>query len=387
MNEKEFDKYVMNTYKRTPVFFEYGDGVYLYDKEGKKYLDFVSGIAVNILGYNNKNFIKTITGQLNKINHSSNLFYVEPQGILAKKLAEISGLNKTFFCNSGAEANEAAIKLARKYALINNKGNKIIAMKNSFHGRTMGSLTLTGQEKYQKQFLPLMPNVEYAEFNNIKSIESLMDDNVCAVITECIQGEGGINEIDKDFYFALRNLCNKYNALFIVDEVQTGLARTGEYFSYMHYAKNYDEYPDIITVAKALGNGIPIGAAVAKDFCSCLEPSDHASTFGGNFMSTTAGICVLDEIEKNNLTRNAKTLGEYLKDKLKTIKNVKKIKGKGLILGLEVEGNIQDIIKKCRDKGLLILSAGLNTIRLLPPLIITKEETDIAFDILAEVIG
>lgn len=178
MNEKEFDKYVMNTYKRTPVFFEYGDGVYLYDKEGKKYLDFVSGIAVNILGYNNKNFIKTVTGQLNKINHSSNLFYVEPQGILAKKLAEISGLNKTFFCNSGAEANEAAIKLARKYALINNKGNKIIAMKNSFHGRTMGSLTLTGQEKYQKQFLPLMPNVEYAEFNNIKSIESLMDDNV-----------------------------------------------------------------------------------------------------------------------------------------------------------------------------------------------------------------
>ena len=387
MNEKEFDKYVMNTYKRIPVFFEYGDGVYLYDKEGKKYLDFVSGIAVNILGYNNKNFIKTITGQLNKINHSSNLFYVEPQGILAKKLAEISGLNKTFFCNSGAEANEAAIKLARKYALINNKGNKIIAMKNSFHGRTMGSLTLTGQEKYQKQFLPLMPNVEYAEFNNIKSIESLMDDNVCAVITECIQGEGGINEIDKDFYFALRNLCNKYNALFIVDEVQTGLARTGEYFSYMHYAKNYDEYPDIITVAKALGNGIPIGAAVAKDICSCFEPSDHASTFGGNFISTTAGICVLDEIEKNNLTRNTKTLGEYLKDKLKTIKNVKKIKGKGLILGLEVEGNIQDIIKKCRDKGLLILSAGLNTIRLLPPLIITKEETDIAFDILAEVIG
>ena len=384
MNENEFNKYVMNTYKRYPISFEHGEGAYLFDDKGNKYLDFVSGIAVNALGYKNKNFIDSITKQLNKINHSSNLFYVEPQGVLAKKISEISGLDKLFFCNSGAEANEASIKLARKYALLNKKGNKIVAMKNSFHGRTLGSLTLTGQEKYRNKFLPLVPNVEYIEFNDINALENIMDNDVCAVITECIQGEGGIIQMDKEFYDAIRKSCNQYNALFIVDEVQTGMGRTGEFFAYQNYAKNYEEFPDIISMAKALGNGIPIGAVAAKDFCSCFEPSDHASTFGGNFIASVAGISVIDEIINNNLLSNVKETGKYLSDKLKTIKNVKKVKGMGLILGLEVDFPPTDIIKKAQDKGLLILSAGSNTIRLLPPLIITKKEADIAYNILNE---
>lgn len=386
MNENEFNKYVMNTYKRYPISFEHGEGAYLFDDKGNKYLDFVSGIAVNALGYKNKNFIDSITKQLNKINHSSNLFYVEPQGILAKKISEISGLDKLFFCNSGAEANEASIKLARKYALLNKKGNKIVAMKNSFHGRTLGSLTLTGQEKYRNKFLPLVPNVEYIEFNDINALENIMDNDVCAVITECIQGEGGIIQMDKEFYDAIRKSCNQYNALFIVDEVQTGMGRTGEFFAYQNYAKNYEEFPDIISMAKALGNGIPIGAVAAKDFCSCFEPSDHASTFGGNFIASVAGISVIDEIINNNLLSNVKETGKYLSDKLKTIKNVKKVKGMGLILGLEVDFPPTDIIKKAQDKGLLILSAGSNTIRLLPPLIITKKEADIAYNILNEIL-
>ena len=386
MNENEFNKYVMNTYKRYPISFEHGEGAYLFDDKGNKYLDFVSGIAVNALGYKNKNFIDSITKQLNKINHSSNLFYVEPQGVLAKKISEISGLDKLFFCNSGAEANEASIKLARKYALLNKKGNKIVAMKNSFHGRTLGSLTLTGQEKYRNKFLPLVPNVEYIEFNDINALENIMDNDVCAVITECIQGEGGIIQIDKEFYDAIRKSCNQYNALFIVDEVQTGMGRTGEFFAYQNYAKNYEEFPDIISMAKALGNGIPIGAVAAKDFCSCFEPSDHASTFGGNFIASVAGISVIDEIINNNLLSNVKETGKYLSDKLKTIKNVKKVKGMGLILGLEVDFPLTDIIKKAQDKGLLILSAGSNTIRLLPPLIIAKKEADIAYNILNEIL-
>lgn len=386
MNENEFNKYVMNTYKRYPISFEHGEGTYLFDDKGNKYLDFVSGIAVNALGYKNKNFIDSITKQLNKINHSSNLFYVEPQGVLAKKISEISGLDKLFFCNSGAEANEASIKLARKYALLNKKGNKIVAMKNSFHGRTLGSLTLTGQEKYRNKFLPLVPNVEYIEFNDINALENIMDNDVCAVITECIQGEGGIIQMDKEFYDAIRKSCNQYNALFIVDEVQTGMGRTGEFFAYQNYAKNYEEFPDIISMAKALGNGIPIGAVAAKDFCSCFEPSDHASTFGGNFIASVAGISVIDEIINNNLLSNVKETGKYLSDKLKTIKNVKKVKGMGLILGLEVDFPPTDIIKKAQDKGLLILSAGSNTIRLLPPLIITKKEADIAYNILNEIL-
>ena len=386
MNENEFNKYVMNTYKRYPISFEHGEGAYLFDDKGNKYLDFVSGIAVNALGYKNKNFIDSITKQLNKINHSSNLFYVEPQGVLAKKISEISGLDKLFFCNSGAEANEASIKLARKYALLNKKGNKIVAMKNSFHGRTLGSLTLTGQEKYRNKFLPLVPNVEYIEFNDINALENIMDNDVCAVITECIQGEGGIIQMDKEFYDAIRKSCNQYNALFIVDEVQTGMGRTGEFFAYQNYAKNYEEFPDIISMAKALGNGIPIGAVAAKDFCSCFEPSDHASTFGGNFIASVAGISVIEEIINNNLLSNVKETGKYLSDKLKTIKNVKKVKGMGLILGLEVDFPPTDIIKKAQDKGLLILSAGSNTIRLLPPLIITKKEADIAYNILNEIL-
>lgn len=387
-NFEEFDKYVMTTYKRFPVSFEYGNGIYLYDENNKKYLDFTAGIAVNALGYGNKNYINAIFNQINKINHSSNLYYIKPQGELAKLLSEVSGLDKAFFCNSGAEANEAALKLARKYAFINNKGNKIIAMKNSFHGRTIGSLTLTGQEKYQKAFKPLMGNVEYGEFNNLESIEKLMSDEVCAIIAECIQGEGGIIPMEKEFYLGLRKLCDKYNALLIIDEVQTGIARCGEFFAFQNYAKNYDEAPDIICLAKGLGNGVPIGAIVAKEkTANAFEPSDHASTFGGNFISTTAGIATIKEILNLNLVQNAKNVGEYLYQKLNELKPlIKDVRGMGLMIGVEIEGNISEVIQKCLEDGLLIIGAGKNTIRFVPPLIITKEDVNLAIEIFKKAI-
>lgn len=377
------DKYIMNTYKRLPVSFEKGEGVYLYDENGKKYLDFVAGIAVNCLGYGNKNFINAIFEQLNKINHSSNLYYVKSQGEAAQLMCEVSGLDKVFFCNSGAEANEAALKLARKYGYVNKKGSKIIAMKNSFHGRTMGALTLTGQEKYQKAFKPMVPDVVYAEYNNAESVKELFDDNVCAVIMECIQGEGGIIPAAKDFYTSVRKLCNEYNALLIVDEVQTGIGRCENYFAFQNYASNKEEAPDIICLAKGLGNGLPIGAIIAKEkAANCFEPSDHASTFGGNYIVTTAAKCVLTELKNNNIVQKAKENGKYLANKLAEIKPyVKEVRGLGLMLGVDTIFKPADVIKKCQEKGLLLIGAGANTIRFVPPLIVTKDDIDAAIEI------
>lgn len=377
------DKYIMNTYKRLPVSFEKGEGVYLYDENGKKYLDFVAGIAVNCLGYGNKNFINAIFEQLNKINHSSNLYYVKSQGEAAQLMCEVSGLDKVFFCNSGAEANEAALKLARKYGYINKKGSKIIAMKNSFHGRTMGALTLTGQEKYQKSFKPMVPNVVYAEYNNAESVKELFDESVCAVIMECIQGEGGIIPATKDFYSNVRKLCNEHNALLIVDEVQTGIGRCENYFAFQNYASNKEEAPDIICLAKGLGNGLPIGAIIAKEkTANCFEPSDHASTFGGNYIVTTAAKCVLTELKNNNIVQKAKENGKYLANKLAEIKPyVKEVRGLGLMLGVDTIFKPADVIKKCQEKGLLLIGAGANTIRFVPPLIVTKEDIDAAIEI------
>lgn len=377
------DTYVMNTYKRLPVSFEKGDGVYLYDENGKKYLDFVAGIAVNCLGYGNKNFINAIFEQLNKINHSSNLYYIKEQGEAAQLMCEVSGLDKVFFCNSGAEANEAALKLARKYGHVNKKGSKIIAMKNSFHGRTMGALTLTGQEKYQKFFKPMVADIVYAEFNNIDSVKELFDNDVCAVIMECIQGEGGIIPADKEFYTAVRKLCDEYNSLLIVDEVQTGVGRCEEYFAFQNYAKTKEAAPDIICLAKGLGNGLPIGAIIAKEkAANCFEPSDHASTFGGNYIVTTAAKCVLTELKNNNIVKNAKENGKYLAEKLREIKPfVKDVRGLGLMIGVDTIFKPADVIKKCKEKGLLLIGAGANTIRFVPPLIVTKEDIDCALDI------
>lgn len=378
------DKYIMNTYKRLPISFERGEGIYLYDENGKKYLDFAAGIAVNCLGYGNEKFIDEMTKQLNKVSHVSNMYHIRPQAEAAKILCEASGLDKVFFCNSGAEANEAAIKLARKYGLVNKKGSKIIAMKNSFHGRTLGALTLTGQDKYQKSFVPLIGDVEYAEFNNIRSVEDLMNNDVCAVIIECIQGEGGIIPATNDFYVGLWKLCDKFGALMIVDEVQTGIGRCGKFFAFQNYATSKDDAPDIISVAKGLGNGIPIGAIVAKDdVACCFEPADHASTFGGNHIAATAAICVLSEIKSNGLIEKAQKSGEYLREKLLKLPHVKEVRGQGLMLGAEIDLDPRSVMEKCMKNGLLVVCAGADTIRFVPPLIIEDNDIDLAVEIFA----
>ena len=379
------NKYLMKTYNRLPLSFERGEGAYLFDEDGNKYLDFVAGIAVNSIGYHNKNFIKVVSEQLGKICHSSNLYHIKQQSLLAKKLVQWSGLDKAFFCNSGAEANEAALKLARKYGYSKNKNNncsKIIAMKNSFHGRTLGALSLTGQEKYQKAFKPLVSSMEYAQFNNLESVEELIDSSTCAVIIECIQGEGGVIPATKEFYEGVRKLCNKYNALMIVDEVQTGIARCGKYFCF----QNFESKPDIICLAKALGGGIPIGAIVSSEKASaCFEPGDHASTCGGNYIATCAALAVLSEIENNNLDKNAGVMGKYLTDELNKLKPlIKEVRGIGLMIGVQMDNPPSDIIKKCEEKGLLLIGAGTNTIRFVPPLIIDKTHIDEAVNIFKE---
>ena len=383
-NTKELsEKYLMNTYNRFPLSFERGEGVYLFDEEGEKYLDFTAGIAVNSLGYGNKDFVDTISEQLGKVCHTSNLYYVKQQAVLAKMLAELSGLDRVFFCNSGAEANEAALKLARKFGgNQKNKASKIIAMENSFHGRTLGALSLTGQEKYRKAFEPLIGDVAYAEFNNLDSVEKLVDSNTCGIILECIQGEGGVIQATEEFYEGVRKLCDTHNILMIVDEVQTGIARCGKMFCFEHF----DSKPDIICLAKALGNGIPIGATVANEKAAQnFEPGDHASTFGGNFVSASAAICVLNQIKNNDLIKNAQEVGEYLKSKLNELKPlVKEVRGLGLMLGVEVDAAAGDVIKKCHEKKLLLAGAGANTVRFVPPLIITREHVDRAVALFKE---
>ncbi len=374
----------MKTYNRFDLAFEKGQDVYLFDENGEKYLDFASGIAVNSLGYSNQEFENALCDQVKKLCHTSNLYYVKQQAQLGKMLVELSGLDKAFFCNSGAEANEAALKLARKFGSQQKNGaSKIIAMKNSFHGRTMGALSLTGQEKYQKAFRPLIGVIEYAEFNNLESVEKLIDENTCGIFLECVQGEGGVIKATEEFYVGLRKLCDDHNILMIIDEVQTGIARSGKMFCFEHF----ESKPDIICLAKALGNGIPIGAIVANEKAAQnFEPGDHASTFGGNFIATTAAICVLDQIKKTDLIKNAQTMGQYLKSKLLEAQ-VKEVRGLGLMLGAEVSAPAAEVVKKCHEKNLLLVGAGANTVRFLPPLTITKEHVDSAVTIFKSVLA
>lgn len=383
MNIKDIaDKYVMQTYSRFQAIFTKGKDVYLFDEKEKKYLDFTAGIAVNALGYGNKAVINAINTQTEKLLHVSNLYYTEPMALLAKKLVEKSCFDKVFFANSGAEANEAAFKLARKYGHLKKNGaSKIISMKNSFHGRTMATVTLTGQAKYQNGFGPMMNDILYAEFNNIDSIKNLIDENVCAIFIEPVQGEGGLLPADKTFMEELKKLCTRNNILLIFDEVQTGIGRCGKLFCY----ENFDIEPDILTLAKGLGGGLPIGAALAKEeIAQCFSKGDHASTFGGNPVACACANAVLDEIENKDILKNVKENGKYLIEKLKEINcpNIKNIRGLGLMIGVEFDFEINSIIQKCLDKGLLIIGAGKNIIRFVPPLIINKKEIDEGIEIL-----
>ncbi|WP_306307297.1 acetylornithine/succinylornithine family transaminase [Cellulosilyticum ruminicola] len=317
--------------------------------------------------------------------HISNYYYTEPLVNASKMLVENSDFDKVFFCNSGAEANEAAIKLAKKYGKLKSEDKiELISMKQSFHGRTCGALTATGQEKYQKNFLPLLPGTKYAVYNDIESLKEIISEKTCGVILEVIQGESGIIPVQVEYLKQVEELCHKYDALLIIDEVQSGMGRTGKLFAY----ENFGIHPDVVSTAKGLGGGVPVGAMLCKDDVAVFVPGDHASTFGGNPMVTTAATVVMDELVNNGLLAHVQEVGAYLTEKLNVLKDevdcVTDVRGIGLMQGVEITKTPKDIVSKCMEKGMLIASAGTNVIRFVPPLIVTKEEIDEAVAILKE---
>lgn len=378
----EFDQsYYMNTFgSRTPVCFQYGKGMHLWDTEGKMYTDFLAGIAVNALGHAHPKLVEAIKEQAEKLLHCTNLYYIEPQAKLAKMLVENSCADKVFFANSGAEANEGAIKLAKIYFYKKGMSEKyeIITLKNSFHGRTLTTVAATGQEKYQKPYHPLVPGFKHIPLNDIHALESAISENTCAIMLEPIQGESGVHPVTTEYLQAVRKLCDEKDILLIFDEIQTGLGRTGKLFAYEHSGVE----PDIFTLAKALGGGVPIGAICAKDHVAqAFAPGDHGSTFGGNPLACAAALAVLNTLFDEHLVENAQEMGEYFSSKLCELKNkhaiIADIRGKGLMLGVQLSvDKAADIKKCCFEKGYLIGSVGTNILRLLPPLIATKHDID-----------
>jgi len=380
------DRYLMNTYKRFPIVLTHGKGIWVWDKDGRTYLDFVAGIAVNILGHAHPSLVEDLKKQVERMLHCSNLYWTEEQIRLAQMLSENTLKGRVFFVNSGAEANETALTIARKFGRkIRENKTRILAALESFHGRTYGSLSATGQPKYQEKFKPLLPGVEYVKFNNIEALRNKMASDVCAVILEPIQGESGIKPAAEDFLKEARKLCDEYEALLIFDEVQCGMGRTGKLFAYQHYGVE----PDVLTVAKGLGGGVPIGAVVANKKSDVFEPGDHGSTFGGNPLACTAGITVMKEILSNGFLDRVGRVGTYFKNSLKQLKKecpqiIREVRGIGLMLGMQLNPEVEakDLTMKCLEKGLLVASAGNNVVRYLPPLIVTEKDADMAMDIL-----
>lgn len=373
-------KYYMNTFgDRLPVCFEYGKGVNLFSTDGKKYYDFMAGIAVNSLGYGNKRIEEAICNQVKKVIHTSSLYYVESQAQLAYELCENSFADKAFFSNSGAEANEGAIKLVRKYFYAKNEDKyQIITLKKSFHGRTLATVSATGQEKYQKPFAPLVSEFIHVEKNSIEELKKAITPNTGAIMLELIQGESGVVPLDKEYVKEIRKICDENDIVLIIDEIQTGIGRTGKLFCY----ENYEIEPDIMTLAKALGAGVPIGAVLAKDKFCAFTPGDHGTTFGGNPLATTAALAVLSEMKNHGVLENCCEVGSYLKDKLNVVKEktgkIKEVRGMGLMIGIEFyEDNAGEMSKKLFDKGFLVGVVGTNVFRLVPPLIVKKEEADL----------
>lgn len=378
---------ILHTYNRYPVVFEKGEGVYLYDTEGRKYLDFAAGIAVNALGYGHPAYNKALQGQLGKLIHISNLYYNVPMIEAGRKVLRISGMDKVFFTNSGTEAIEGALKAAKKYASQRDgkAGHSIIAMNHSFHGRSVGALSITGTPSYREPFEPLMGGVKFAEFNNLDSVKALVDDTVCAIIAEPIQGEGGIHPASPEFLQGLRKLCDEKDILLIFDEIQCGMGRTGHYFAWQGYGVD----PDIMTCAKALGCGFPVGAFLlnAKAAARSLEPGDHGSTYGGNPLACAAVSQVIDIFEQEDLIGHVRELAPYLEEKLDGLVNgctyVKARRGKGFMQGLVLDGiPVGQVVSKAMENGLLAISAGGNVLRLVPPLVIEKGHIDKMIEIL-----
>jgi len=382
-------KYVMNTYARLDMCIEKGLGTKVWDTEGNEYLDFLSGIAVTNLGHSNPKVTEAIKNQVEKMLHSSNVYYIENQALLAELIVENSGFDKVFFCNSGAEANEGAIKLARKYGKKVLGGKfEIITMKKSFHGRTITTITATGQEKYQKDFTPLTEGFVYAEYGNIEDLKSKINENTLAIMIEVIQGEGGVNVLGEEYWENIKNIVKENNILLIIDEVQTGVGRTGYFFAHEMYGLK----PHIATLAKGLGNGVPIGALAAVEEVSLFVPGDHASTFGGNHLSTAAGIAVVEEIVKKDFLNSVIEKGEYFKEKLRELQKkyttIKDVRGKGLLVGAEVDSDKIPVISKAMmENGVLIGGAGGIALRFAPPLTVTKEEIDTVIEKLDTVLS
>ena len=376
------EDYVLHTYNRYQIVFEKGEGVYLYDSEGKKYLDFAAGIGVNSLGYGNPKYKQALKDQIDSLTHISNLFYNEPLSGAAEKLVKATGLSKAFFTNSGTEAIEGALKAAKKYAYTKGRpeANTIIAMEHSFHGRSVGALSVTGNEPYRKPFIPLMPGAKFAEFNNIESVKALADENTCAIILETLQGEGGIYPADEAFIKDVRALCDEKDIVLIIDEVQCGMGRTGWFFAYQKYGIK----PDIVTCAKALGCGVPVGAFVLNEkmAASTLVAGDHGSTYGGNPLVCRAVSTVFDLYEEENVIENVKTLTPVLEAALDSLVDkydiVKGRRGMGFMQGLIIDPSVKvnDIILKALEEGLIVISAEGNVLRFLPPLIISKDNIE-----------
>ncbi|TCS83285.1 acetylornithine transaminase [Tepidibacillus fermentans] len=373
------------TYPKGLIHPVKGEGSWLWDEKGHAYLDFTSGIGVLQLGHVPQEVKQKVMEQLEMIWHTSNLFEIEPQIQLANKLAEISGMDLVFFANSGAEANEAAIKLARRYQQLVKKRNRyqIITFNQSFHGRTLATLTATGQAKVKEGFGPLPEGFVSIPYEDIKQLEQTISDHTAAILLEVIQGEGGIHPAEPDWLAEVEKLARDHDILLMIDEVQTGIGRTGKWFGFQHYPIQ----PDIITIAKGLGSGFPIGAMAAKaELREGFTLGSHGSTFGGNFLVTTAGLATLEAIEKHNLLEHVNVMGDYLRHQLQReigdFPQLKEIRGKGLMIGIEWEIPVADLIRIAKDQGLLLLTAGPNVLRLLPPLNVSKEEIDQAIDIL-----
>ena len=382
------NRYIMNTYSRLPIVLVRGEGVHVWDSDGKKYLDFLAGIAVCGLGHANPSVSGAICKQAETLMHVSNIYHIEPQIRLASLLVKNSFADKAFFCNSGAEANEAAIKLARKYAHENMSEGKyrIVTMKDSFHGRTLATVTATGQEKFQKGFDPLPSGFGYVPFDDLASLERAVAEDVCAVMVEVIQGEGGIRVPADGYLEGVRKICDDRGILLILDEVQTGMGRTGNLFAYEASGVK----PDIMTLAKALGNGFPVGAMLATDkVAASFTPGSHASTFGGNPLAMAAGISVMEELLHRGVLDNCRKMGAYFLEKLDELKKehafIKEVRGRGLMLGMELSIEGTDIVNGCMNKGLLMNCTCGNVLRFVPPMIITKGDIDRAVDILDEV--
>ncbi len=389
---EESKKYLMNTYNRYPIVLRKGRGMKVWGSDGKEYLDFVAGIAVNCLGHCHPKVVVALQKQAQRLLHVSNLYYIEPQIKLAKLMIERSFADRVFFCNSGAEANEAAIKLARKYAKehIGHNRYEIITAQGSFHGRTLAALSATGQEKFHKGFEPLVPGFKHVPFNDITAIKKTITKHTCAVMLEPIQGEIGVRMPVKNYFKEVRHVCDEHGLLLILDEVQTGIGRTGKLFAYEHFGIK----PDIMSLAKALGGGAAIGAMLAKDsVAASFQPGSHAATFGGNPLACAAAIATLETLlEDNFILDNCSRMGKYFMKNLERLKKefpsvIADIRGLGLMLGMELTKAGNPIVSKCIDRGVLINCVSGNVLRFMPPLIVTEKEIDYLIDMLEDIFG